>query len=150
VKASWQYSKTKYTEFILNSNDKVSKKDATDISSAIFKWADYHKIDRNLVFAIAKIESHFDKYAMSKQGAMGLLQVMTKVHIDKLMLAKSELHNPEIFDINTNVFVGTKILKDCLVKSSIEHALETCYSAGANDYSKKVLREYSNLNSMSS
>lgn len=142
---TWQYTKSKYTEYIIAANSSISQKEASTIAVAIIKWAEYYEVDQNIMFAIAKIESRFDKHAISSMGAMGLLQVMTKVHLDKLIMAKKELHNPEIFDIDTNLFIGTRIFKDCLDKYSVAKALDTCYSAGATNYSSRVLAEYKHL-----
>ena len=40
-------------------------------------------LDPTLILAIAAIESRFNPFAQSAMGAQGLMQVMTRVHVDK-------------------------------------------------------------------
>jgi hypothetical protein len=48
------------------------------INSACYR----HGIDPSLVHAIVKVESDFDPYAMSRKGAMGLMQLMPQTAAD--------------------------------------------------------------------
>ena len=41
----------------------------------IFYYADYYGLDRALIFALVKTESGFDKDAISKANAFGLMQI---------------------------------------------------------------------------
>ena len=61
-------------------------------------------ISPNLVLAVIEVESSFDRYAISRAGAQGLMQVMT--------FWKKELGRPEdnLTDPYTNLKYGTSIL----------------------------------------
>ena len=68
---TWQFTKSKYTDYILAANKNVSNRDAVSIVNSIFKWSEHFNIKPELLFAIAKVESRFDKHAISSAGAMG-------------------------------------------------------------------------------
>ena len=103
-------------EHIQKVNSKVGEDDARTMASSLTKWAEHFQLPVSLLVAVAQEESYFDKHAISSVGAMGLLQVLPKWHIGKLIKAREELGTPEPFDIDTNVFVGAWILRDCKTK----------------------------------
>jgi soluble lytic murein transglycosylase-like protein len=134
--------KLTYEDYILESNPSISKKDAREIVLATYTWANANNIEAELLLAISKVESTFNKYAISPSGAYGLMQVIPVWHKDKIIEAKRKLGNPEIFNINTNIFLGASVLRNCLnTKGSIDKAL-LCYSGQTEGYDKKVLSEY--------
>lgn len=143
AKGEWQ---SEYIEVIQDINNKVSYKDAKEITFATLKWAKEFEVDEKLLLAIMKVESTFDKYAISTSGAYGLMQVIPVWHKDKILKAKKELGNPELFDINTNIYLGAWIVHDCFIKSrgNLQSAL-LCYSGQTPDYDKKVLYAYKAL-----
>lgn len=142
---SFGYFRDKFTEFITKSNPKVSKKEASTIVLSAYRWAEHFSIDPKLILAIAKVESTYNKFAISNAGAMGLMQVMVKVHTDKIVMAKDVVGTPEPFDIEANMFMGTKILKDCL--NRFETKALHCYNGNmmSDDYHNKVMNEYHKL-----
>lgn len=130
-------------EYITKSNSKVSQEDAIKIVDSSIKWGTRFGIEPSLLLAIAKVESTYDKFAISPVGAFGILQVLPKWHIDKIKDAKQEVGTPEMFDIDANIYVGTQIIKNCKVKykGNINQALK-CYngSVGMNtSYDKEVI-----------
>jgi soluble lytic murein transglycosylase-like protein len=138
----WKHT---YASFIKESNPKVSKTEARDIVLSTLKWANEFSIDEKLLLAIAKVESNFHVHAISTSGAYGLMQVIPVWHKDKILEARKVLGNPEIFNINTNIWLGAKVLRKCLDdQSNINKAL-LCYAGQTPGYDKKVLSELDNI-----
>lgn len=124
-------------------NSSVTDSDAKEIVTAAIKWAAEFQLSPALVLAVVQTESTFTKYAISHAGAFGYMQVLPKWHLDKLKHARKELGNPELFNTDTNIYVGTWILKDCMSKYRNETSALKCYSGNIGnintDYPAKVL-----------
>lgn len=84
-----------------------------------------HGVDSSLVKAVIRAESDFDKYAVSKKGAQGLMQLMPGTAKD---LAVSDS-----FDPDENIHAGVRYLKRQLqnFKNDVALAL-AAYNAGEN------------------
>lgn len=78
---------------ILVLNPRVPNHTAREIASAVYKNALRYHRDPNLILSIMSIESGFDPVAVSKMGALGLMQVMPQ-WIDVLDI-QCDLNNPE-------------------------------------------------------
>jgi hypothetical protein len=103
----------------------------------------HSKLDPTLILAVMAIESGFNPFAQSPVGAQGLMQVMTKVHVDKYETAGGNL---AAFDPVTNLRVGVKVLQECISRAgSIEGGLRYYVGAANIDsdggYAQKVLDE---------
>ena len=107
----------------------------------IDKYAAQYKLDPNLVASVITIESHWDPNARSSAQCNGLMQV------------NSHYVGGDLFDPETNIREGCKILRDCMnaYPESLDHALTAynCGIAGAKNkstssYATKVNNEYSN------
>lgn len=98
------------------------------IVNAVFAQAQKHNLDPLLILSTIKHESRFRVQAANPSGAKGLMQVMPRWHRDKIA-------GRNIFDIETNIEVGTQVLVDCLDKFNgvIAKGLR-CYSGGAAKY----------------
>lgn len=88
---------------ILVLNSKVPNQTAREIASVVYKHALRYERDPDLILAIMRIESGFDPDAVSRMGAIGLMQVMPQ-WIDVLDI-RCELTDP---DCNTRY--GLQIL----------------------------------------
>ncbi|AKM32930.2 hypothetical protein AB870_16755 [Pandoraea faecigallinarum] len=107
-------------------------------------------LDPLLLLAVMAIESGFNPYAESTVGAQGLMQVMSKVHQDKLEYfggPEAALHPL------ANIKVGALILKECIARGgSLAGGLRLYVgstSAGDGGYGAKVLAERDRLRGVS-
>jgi hypothetical protein len=77
-----------------------------EIDEAIEAAATRHNVDPNLVRALVKVESNFNPNAVSRKGAMGLMQLMPQT------ARQLKLTNP--FNPEQNIDAGVRHLKDLL------------------------------------
>ena len=104
-------------------------------------------IDPLLILAVSAVESSFKPTARSGAGAEGLMQVMTRVHLDKFQAFGGAGAALQPYP---NMVVGSEILRALIKRTgSVSKALKW-YSGAANHssdygYGAKVLKERSRL-----
>ncbi|MCU1285857.1 MAG: Lytic transglycosylase, catalytic [Acidobacteriales bacterium] len=95
-----------------------------EVDAAIVAAAARHNVDVNLVRSIIKVESNFNPRAVSRKGAMGLMQLMPAT------ARELNVRNP--FDVNQNVDGGVRHFKGLLQNfgGDVRKSL-AAYNAGA-------------------
>lgn len=118
------------------------------------KYCNYYGVDKNLVFAIIKTESNYNENAVSKKGAIGLMQILpsTAEYISE-KLGYSKVIN--LFDSETNVEFGVYYLKYLIDKYASEDVAICAYNAGEgvilkwglnNNFSQQKIKYKETLN----
>jgi hypothetical protein len=97
--------------WLLSSVPKLSRYVTNDeeqelILRTVYREANRHDMDPDLVMAVMQVESRFDRFAVSSAGAQGLIQVMP--------FWRKEIGRPQdnLTQIETNVPYATAILDD--------------------------------------
>lgn len=122
---------------------RIAVDDVQHLVAHAYRAAREFRLDPYLVLAVMSIESSFNPNARSSKGAQGLMQVLTRVHVDKFAAYGGPA---AAFDPVANISVGSRILKEYLVREgTVEGALKSYVGAAmlSHDYGYgyKVLSE---------
>lgn len=96
--------------------------------SQIEYYSNKYNIDANLIYAVCKVESKFNKNAVSSRGAIGIMQITPKTadYIAKQLNVKEY----NVFDAETNLNFGTYYLRYLINRfNNIETSI-CAYNAG--------------------
>lgn len=122
----------KYTNYMSESGlDSVSAFQDASYDDLIAEAARENNLSFHLLKALIHVESYFNPYAISKKGALGLMQIMPE------NLATLKIEHP--FDPRENVMGGASYLKNMIKRfdGKLELAL-AAYNAGPS-----VVEKYS-------
>jgi soluble lytic murein transglycosylase-like protein len=133
------------TEFIAK-RYRVSEAAVASYVSAAYRAGEQYSVDPLLILAVVAVESRYNPVAESIVGAKGLMQVIPKYHLDKLMDHGGEhaLLEPEV-----NIQVGTQILREYQRRfRDTETALQAyagAFDEPSSQYANKVFAERARL-----
>jgi len=120
---------------------RVAEDAAAEVVDAAFREAHRHGLDPILILAVIAVESRFNPFAQSEQGALGLMQVVPRFHLDKI----AALGVPSILVPDANIALGARILKDAIRRAGSEQAGLQLYNGAVDDetqaYANRVLQE---------
>jgi hypothetical protein len=110
-----------------------------EITGAVFNLSRKHGFNPYLVMAIIFVESRFDRHAVSRKGACGLMQVNYPVWKDELNIDRRRLSQ-----VDYNIELGLTILKGYLreTKGDIIKALilyNNGYKYANSNYHEKII-----------
>jgi soluble lytic murein transglycosylase-like protein len=103
-------------------------------------------LDPLTVLAVISIESRFNPIAESVMGAKGLMQIIPRYHLARL---KEHGGEEAVFDPESNILVGTKILQEYVYRTGTLEAGLQSYNGASRDesgqYALRVLAERERL-----
>ncbi len=100
-------------------------------------YASKEGIELSLVLAVIKTESNFNKNAVSKKGAIGLMQLMPQT-AEFMALRLGRQGEIDLFDVDTNVSLGVAYLKYLSGRFSSLELVLWAYNAGEGRVKKWV------------
>jgi hypothetical protein len=126
---------------------KVSQAFTLDLVTIAHSAGHQIGLDPLLIIAMIAVESRFNPIAESVMGAKGLMQVIPRFHADKFREIGGEQY--AVFDPETNIVVGARILKEYLLRTgSLSSALQM-YVGSSNvedfTYMDKIMTEKERL-----
>lgn len=128
------------SSFIKAQNDNISLKSAFRIASALKHYSIKYGVAFDLAIAVAHTESHFDPNARSSYGALGLMQVVWRVHSALLrangIFSEELLLQPE-FGAAAGCLVLSRYIKD---SDSLQAALGRYYGGDSDVYWSRISR----------
>lgn len=130
------------TRYLVN-NYGIDEKNARILVRSAQKAAWANQLDLEFLLAIIFVESTYNPAAKSNKGAIGLMQVTPKWHLDKI----SQYGDVDVlYDIPTNIEIGTAILVEYLKKEGNIRAALHRYNGSKDDatfkYSNRVFDKY--------
>ncbi len=101
---------------------------------AVLIYQEKYKIEENLIFAVIKAESNFDKDAVSSRNAIGLMQIMEETAKDVARKNNIELKDDrvkeELSDVYKNIEIGTCYLATLMERYQNKEVALAAYNAG--------------------
>jgi len=125
---------------------RVSQDAVAGFVSAAYRAGVEWRVDPLLILAVMAVESRYNPVAESNMGAKGLMQVIPKFHLEKLLEHGGEA---ALLDPQVNIQVGAQILREYLRRyGETETALQMyagAFDEPSSSYAFKVLAERARL-----
>lgn len=94
------------------------------------KYSDQYNLEPELVYSIIKVESDFDKNAVSKSNAMGLMQIIPSTASWIAESLGEQYDSSNLFDPETNIKYGCYYLNYLFSKFKSTDVVICAYNAG--------------------
>jgi soluble lytic murein transglycosylase-like protein len=125
---------------------RIAESAASSFVAIAYRAGKQHSVDPLLILAVMAIESRYNPVAESTVGAKGLMQVIPKFHLEKLLDHGGE---EALLDPEVNIQVGAQILREYYRRFGDQEMALQMY-AGAFDeptaqYASKVFAERARL-----
>jgi soluble lytic murein transglycosylase-like protein len=133
------------TEFIAK-RYRVAEQAVAGFVASAYRAGAEHSVDPLLILAVVAVESRYNPVAESVMGARGLMQVIPKFHLEKLLDHGGE---DALLDPEVNIQVGAQILREYTRRfGDTETALQMyagAFDEPSSQYANKVLAEKARL-----
>jgi soluble lytic murein transglycosylase-like protein len=136
------------TEYIAK-RYRVSDQAVAGYVSLAYQAGAQHSVDPLLILAVMAIESRYNPVAESSMGARGLMQVIPKYHLEKLLDHGGE---PALLEPAVNIVVGAQILREYQRRFRDTETALQMYAGALDDvstgYASKVFAEKARLDAL--
>jgi soluble lytic murein transglycosylase-like protein len=136
------------TEYIAK-RYRVSDQAVAGYVSLAYQAGAQHSVDPLLILAVMAIESRYNPVAESSMGARGLMQVIPKYHLEKLLDHGGE---PALLEPAVNIVVGAQILREYQRRFRDNETALQMYAGALDDvsttYASKVFAEKARLDAL--
>ena len=110
-------------------------------SEYVEEFAEKYNVEKELIYAIIKVESNFDENAVSKSNAKGLMQIMTATAQEIADKYGINLTEENITDPKINIEIGTIYISQLLEKYNNKQVALAAYNAGQGNVNKWITQE---------
>ncbi len=128
-----------YLKFVSGDGQRMYPRLAREIVESAIKYSGKYNLSPILVLAIARAESEFYPFALSKRNAKGLMQVNPDANL-KLLLQEGIFKEPaDIFDPERNIEAGCFLLRQFINESpDLNTALDKYLGADSISYKTQI------------
>lgn len=102
-------------------------------------YAEEYDLPSSLIYGVIHTESHFNETAVSSAGAKGLMQIVDTTF--DWVLKKLGEEEGDVFDAETNIRCGTKLLRILSDEFTCTETVLAAYNAGIGNVSKWLENE---------
>ena len=119
----------------------LTEYELAELGRTIVAEARRHELDPTLILAVMNVESHYDNFAVSPVGAMGLMQVMPKTGEELAQkLGIPWRGSQTLFDPTANVRLGVAYLKQLSERYGSMHTALAAYNWGPGRIDRRLRR----------